>query len=169
MNLGDAPQLDVEADPTLATCSVLPSRVRFSLFSRREPDMAVERDIINERPTEAANAAPVVQALPERAVVHTTLGDVVLALFPRETPRTHENFVTHATNGYYDGVIFHRVIRGFMVQTGDPKVRRSVAASVFFSVSSHVARAMARAARAFGAGRSRTSSIPTCVTTGLAW
>ena len=36
------------------------------------------------------------------------------------SPKTVENFATHATNGYYDGVIFHRVIKGFMVQTGDP-------------------------------------------------
>ena len=41
-------------------------------------------------------------------------------LFPDECPKTVENFTTHAINGYYDGVIFHRVIKGFMVQTGDP-------------------------------------------------
>ncbi len=34
--------------------------------------------------------------------------------------QTVENFTTHASNGYYDGVIFHRVIKGFMIQTGDP-------------------------------------------------
>ena len=38
----------------------------------------------------------------------------------RDSPRTVENFTTHAANGYFDGVIFHRVIKGFMVQTGDP-------------------------------------------------
>ncbi len=47
-------------------------------------------------------------------------GDVLLRLFPDECPRTVENFTTHARNGYYDGVIFHRVIKGFMLQTGDP-------------------------------------------------
>jgi peptidylprolyl isomerase domain and WD repeat-containing protein 1 len=41
-------------------------------------------------------------------------------LFPDECPRTVENFTTHARNGYYDGVLFHRVIKGFMIQTGDP-------------------------------------------------
>lgn len=40
--------------------------------------------------------------------------------FPEECPRTVENFVTHARNGYYNGIVFHRVIKGFMVQTGDP-------------------------------------------------
>jgi peptidylprolyl isomerase domain and WD repeat-containing protein 1 len=41
-------------------------------------------------------------------------------LFPDETPKTCENFTTHAKNGYYDGLLFHRVIKGFMLQTGDP-------------------------------------------------
>lgn len=47
-------------------------------------------------------------------------GDITLKLFPEECPRTVENFTTHAKNGYYDNVIFHRVIKGFMLQTGDP-------------------------------------------------
>jgi len=37
------------------------------------------------------------------------------------TPKTVENFVTHAKNNYYNNMIFHRVIKGFMVQTGDPE------------------------------------------------
>jgi hypothetical protein len=45
-------------------------------------------------------------------------GDISLRLFPDECPRTIENFTTHARNGYYDGVIFHRVIKGFMLQAG---------------------------------------------------
>lgn len=47
-------------------------------------------------------------------------GDITVRLFPDECPRTVENFTTHASNGYYDNVIFHRVIKGFMLQTGDP-------------------------------------------------
>ncbi len=42
------------------------------------------------------------------------------ALRLRAGPKTVENFATHATNGYYDGVLFHRVIKDFMIQTGDP-------------------------------------------------
>ncbi len=41
-------------------------------------------------------------------------------MFGKECPRTVENFCVHAKNGYYNGHIFHRVIKGFMVQTGDP-------------------------------------------------
>jgi len=48
------------------------------------------------------------------------MGDIHLQLFTRECPRTVENFVTHAKNGFYNGITFHRVIKGFMIQTGDP-------------------------------------------------
>ena len=46
---------------------------------------------------------------------------MVLKLFPDECPNTVDNFVTHARNGYYDRLLFHRVVRDFMVQTGDPR------------------------------------------------
>ncbi len=54
------------------------------------------------------------------AVMHTTMGDIKILLFPEEAPKTVENFVTHANNGYYNGIIFHRVIKDFMIQGGDP-------------------------------------------------
>ena len=53
-------------------------------------------------------------------IVHTNLGDFTLELFLEVAPKTVENFVTHAKNGYYNGVIFHRVIEDFMIQGGDP-------------------------------------------------
>lgn len=54
------------------------------------------------------------------AVMHTTMGDISIRLFPEFTPKTVENFTTHAKNGYYDGIVFHRVIKDFMIQGGDP-------------------------------------------------
>jgi len=54
------------------------------------------------------------------ATIHTTYGDISLMLFPKQVPKTVENFVTHAKGGYYNGLIFHRVIPDFMIQTGDP-------------------------------------------------
>lgn len=54
------------------------------------------------------------------AIMHTTMGDITILLFPEEAPKTVENFVTHANNGYYNGIIFHRVIKDFMIQGGDP-------------------------------------------------
>lgn len=55
------------------------------------------------------------------ATINTTMGQIKVRLFPKETPKTVENFVTHAKNGYYDGIIFHRVIKDFMIQGGDPE------------------------------------------------
>ena len=53
-------------------------------------------------------------------VLKTNQGNIELKLFPKVAPKAVENFVTHAKNGYYDGLIFHRVIKGFMIQGGDP-------------------------------------------------
>ncbi|MBQ9414304.1 MAG: peptidylprolyl isomerase [Clostridia bacterium] len=54
------------------------------------------------------------------AVMHTNKGDITIRLFPDKAPKAVENFTTHAKNGYYDGLIFHRVIDDFMIQGGDP-------------------------------------------------
>ena len=54
------------------------------------------------------------------ATIKTTMGDIKVKLFPKDAPKTVENFTTHAKNGYYDGIIFHRVIKDFMIQGGDP-------------------------------------------------
>jgi len=54
------------------------------------------------------------------AIMHTNMGDISIKLFPEEAPKTVENFTTHAKNGYYNGLIFHRVIKDFMIQGGDP-------------------------------------------------
>ncbi len=55
-----------------------------------------------------------------RATITTNMGTIVIELYKDEAPKTVENFITLATQGFYNGVIFHRVIPGFMVQTGDP-------------------------------------------------
>jgi cyclophilin family peptidyl-prolyl cis-trans isomerase len=54
------------------------------------------------------------------AIIHTSLGDIHVSLFLEHAPLACENWVTHARNGYYSGLIFHRIIPNFMVQTGDP-------------------------------------------------
>ncbi len=54
------------------------------------------------------------------ATMTTSMGDIKIRLFANKVPRTVENFVKHATDGYYDGIIFHRVIPKFMIQGGDP-------------------------------------------------
>ncbi|MBI4322198.1 MAG: peptidylprolyl isomerase [Chloroflexi bacterium] len=54
------------------------------------------------------------------ATLHTTLGDMGIELLAKEAPRTVNNFVFLAREGFYSNVKFHRIIKGFMVQTGDP-------------------------------------------------
>ena len=55
-----------------------------------------------------------------KAVIKTNRGDMEFVLFPQVAPKAVENFVTHSKNGYYNGLIFHRVIQDFMIQGGDP-------------------------------------------------
>ncbi len=54
------------------------------------------------------------------AVIKTTEGTMVIAFWPDAAPKTVENFITLAKKGFYDGTCFHRVIKGFMIQGGDP-------------------------------------------------
>ena len=54
------------------------------------------------------------------ATIRTNKGDIAVELFADESPMTVNNFVFLAREGFYDGVIFHRVISGFMIQGGDP-------------------------------------------------
>jgi cyclophilin family peptidyl-prolyl cis-trans isomerase len=59
--------------------------------------------------------------MPNRtAAVQTNKGTIRFELLESDAPKTTENFITLAERGYYDGVIFHRVIKGFMIQGGDP-------------------------------------------------
>lgn len=55
-----------------------------------------------------------------KATISTTMGDIQVALFSELAPKTVENFTSLAEKGYYDGIIFHRVIPDFMIQGGDP-------------------------------------------------
>src|SRR3954449_5958646 len=58
--------------------------------------------------------------MPSRATMRTNQGVIVLELFDEDAPKTVDNFKKLAGQGFYDGVIFHRVIRDFMIQGGDP-------------------------------------------------
>jgi len=118
---------NAEHDPTLV-CSAF-RKHRFYLFTRREPTMdessdgVVLRDIFNERPTKEEQAMlskPSAKKLGKSAIIHTTRGDIHIKLFGEECPKTVENFTVHSKNGYYNNLIFHRVIKNFMIQTGDP-------------------------------------------------
>jgi len=53
-------------------------------------------------------------------MIETTQGNIQLELFKDKAPIAVENFITHVGNGYYNGIIFHRIIKDFMIQGGDP-------------------------------------------------
>ena len=113
-----------EADPVLFMTAFKKKRV-YCLSTREPPENISDRDVINESlsATELALARTVVtkqKNLPREAILRTNRGDIFLQLFPVECPRTVENFVGHSQSGYYSGTKFHRVIKGFMIQGGDP-------------------------------------------------
>lgn len=103
---------------------------RFYMFTNETTVSKSDRDIFNEKPTNT-NAASASSSsgkdiknpqspAPTACILHTTMGDIHLRLFPDNAPKAVENFTTHAKNGYYNRTIFHRVIRKFMIQGGDP-------------------------------------------------
>jgi len=118
-----------QRDPTLFCTGF--KRQRFYLFTRAEPEdnKSDDRDVFNERPTREETSVATATVGNGRsgpsphansATIHTTLGDMHLRLFPTQAPKAVENFVGHARSGYFDNIIFHRVIPKFMIQTGDP-------------------------------------------------
>jgi len=127
MEASDNPAFtDLGTDPTLVGTAY--KKNRFYLFTNRSSkDLSSidnDRDVFNEKPSKediiSATEEKGAPRLYQNATIHTTVGDIHLDLFPRECPKTVENFCVHARNGYYNGHIFHRVIRQFMIQTGDP-------------------------------------------------
>jgi peptidyl-prolyl cis-trans isomerase B (cyclophilin B) len=71
-------------------------------------------------PKPADTAKPDAKPVKEVAVIKTTEGDMVLEFWPEVAPNTVANFKKLARKGFYDGTAFHRIIRGFMIQGGDP-------------------------------------------------
>lgn len=109
-------------DPVLFATGV--GKVRFYMFTNDEEVSKSSRDVQNERPTQDGKKSKAAQEKKVEtgtaAVIHTTYGDIHIRLFPDAAPKAVENFVTHSKRGYYNNTIFHRVIRKFMIQCGDP-------------------------------------------------
>ncbi|MCL1842289.1 MAG: peptidylprolyl isomerase [Defluviitaleaceae bacterium] len=74
---------------------------------------------LRESPAEMLQFSPLTPG-EELAILHTNHGDITLRFFPEEAPLAVANFKTHARNGFYDGLLFHRVMPGFMIQGGCP-------------------------------------------------
>ncbi|KAK2587483.1 hypothetical protein KPH14_003187 [Odynerus spinipes] len=127
MEAAENPTIEMNRPDPILFCTAH-KKNRFYMFTKREPEdiksPECDRDVFNEKPskediisfTEASN----VQKIYDTAIIHTALGDIHANLFGKDVPKTVENFCVHSKNGYYNGHIFHRVIKGFMIQTGDP-------------------------------------------------
>ncbi|ANB15272.1 peptidylprolyl isomerase CPR1 [Sugiyamaella lignohabitans] len=104
---------------------------RFYLFSRSKAEykeIKSSRDVHNEtiviKPSQSAKTNKSEGSktqLSSTVVLHTSLGDITVRLFPNYAPLAVENFTALCRKGYYDNLIFHRVIKKFMIQGGDPE------------------------------------------------
>ncbi|VDP08945.1 unnamed protein product [Soboliphyme baturini] len=128
MEASENPALQrMEPDPMLV-CTAF-KKCRFYLFTNSEPYDAKaadnDRDVFNEKPRQedmitAVESDKSIKRVTDSCVIHTTMGDIHCHLYTKECPKATENFCTHARQGYYNGHVFHRVIKSFMIQTGDP-------------------------------------------------
>jgi peptidyl-prolyl cis-trans isomerase-like 1 len=82
-----------------------------SLNNKNQNELNQEREVMDST---AVNDSVTV------AVIKTNMGTFEAELYTKQTPKTTENFIGLANKGYYNGIIFHRVIDGFMIQGGDP-------------------------------------------------
>lgn len=80
-----------------------------------------------------APAAPAEKSTNEVAVIKTTEGEMVIAFYDDVAPGTVENFKKLARKGFYDGTAFHRIIKGFMIQGGDPYTKDPNASNLYGS------------------------------------
>ncbi|VWU51029.1 peptidyl-prolyl cis-trans isomerase [Hepatocystis sp. ex Piliocolobus tephrosceles] len=116
-----------------ALFSTVYKKNRFYIFTKKtfNEHESDERDIYNEQPTandiNSLLSTPIQNLennnnnkIPKTAIIYTTMGEIYITLFYKECKKTVQNFSVHSVNGYYNNCIFHRVIKHFMIQTGDP-------------------------------------------------
>ncbi len=76
-----------------------------------------------QNPAPAPTPSPMQPKTAPQVTLHTTAGDLTVELWPDVAPRTVENFVKLANEGFYNGTAFHRIIKGFMIQGGCPNTK----------------------------------------------
>ncbi len=106
---------------------VLAAVVGAAVWSTRSPESTSDPySTQSPSPSAVASASPSVSVTPNtmnnrhEVTISTTLGDIVFQTYDADAPKTVENFTTLAGKKFYENVIFHRVIKGFMIQGGDP-------------------------------------------------
>jgi peptidylprolyl isomerase domain and WD repeat-containing protein 1 len=113
-----------ESDPVVFATGF--RKNRFYLFTRSSVEFNTirsSRDVYNETviKKKVMDEPQKKGQLASSVVLHTSLGDIEIKLYPEFAPLAVENFVTHCINGYYDHLIFHRIVKKFMIQGGDPQ------------------------------------------------
>lgn len=104
----------------LATITVVVGIGVYYLFFNNNMEIEKNSDVADVSIDLEDAAIPGVENQKLYAVMKTNLGVVTLELFPADAPKTVENFVNLAESGFYDGTKFHRTIKDFMIQGGDP-------------------------------------------------
>lgn len=106
----------------LSACGKQDAKVKESSSSKEETSLTdePEKTIPKEDSQMYPQLSNEVAAGEQLITMNTTLGPIKIKLFEEKAPKTVKNFLTHAKDGYYDGIIFHRVIKDFMIQGGDP-------------------------------------------------
>lgn len=85
-----------------------------------DEESATDRGPTTDKKWDAAPAMSIDPNKSYEATISTNKGDIIIELFSKEAPKTVNNFVFLAKEDFYKNVLFHRVIKGFMIQTGDP-------------------------------------------------
>ena len=94
--------------------------MRSALFCCLLGSALVVASVRSQEPTKPEEKKPMDTNQKEVAVIKTSEGEMVAEFWPEVAPKTVENFKKLAREGFYDGTAFHRVIKGFMIQGGDP-------------------------------------------------
>ncbi|MDB6054309.1 MAG: peptidylprolyl isomerase [Verrucomicrobiales bacterium] len=93
--------------------------------SAQEAKSDSKSDAKKEETKEPKKADPTPSKSEEVAVIKTSLGEMVVEFWPDVAPKTVENFKNLAKTNFYDGTLFHRIIKGFMIQGGDPNTKKA--------------------------------------------
>lgn len=80
----------------------------------------VKNNELSDVENSAAKQRKISNGMNPRATLETSMGNITIELYPKDAPKTVANFIGLAKKGYYNGVIFHRVVSGFVIQGGDP-------------------------------------------------
>ena len=84
------------------------------------PQDTNQKSVANPKPSSMKTLTDFPVNKAKQAVIKTSKGDVIISLYRDEAPLTTANFIALASSGFYDGIVFHRIIPGFMSQVGDP-------------------------------------------------